>query len=111
WHLRIGRWMVEHGRLPSSDIFTFTATNHIWTDHEYLTEILMWLAYSSLGLTFLVILFGLLTWAGFWLIYLQVRRQPFVFIGVGLPSGPLDGSPICGPRSQTRTFVLSFRQL
>src|SRR5438128_10535621 len=55
WHLRIGRWMVEHGRLPSSDIFTFTATNHVWTDHEYLTEILMWLAYSSLGLTVLVI--------------------------------------------------------
>jgi hypothetical protein len=24
WHIRIGRWMVENGRLPSTDIFTFT---------------------------------------------------------------------------------------
>ena len=111
WHLRIGRWMVEHGRLPSSDIFTFTATNHVWTDHEYLTEILMWLAYSSLGLTFLVILFGLLTWAGFWLIYLQVRRQPFVFIGVGIAIGAIAGSPIWGPRAQMITFFLSCLEL
>ena len=22
WHLRIGRWMLENGRLPSEDIFT-----------------------------------------------------------------------------------------
>jgi len=111
WHLRIGRWMVEHGRLPSSDIFTFTATNHVWTDHEYLTEILMWLAYSSLGLTVLVILFGLLTWAGFWLIYLQVRRQPFVFIGVGIAIGAIAGSPIWGPRAQMITFFLSCLEL
>src|SRR5438094_7524016 len=74
WHLRIGRWMVENGRLPITDIFTFTASSHVWTDHEYLTEILMWLIYANLGLAALVAVFGLLTWAGFWLMYLQVRR-------------------------------------
>src|SRR5947209_3319245 len=37
WHLKIGQWMVQHGQLPSTDIFTFTATGHSWTDHEYLT--------------------------------------------------------------------------
>src|SRR5438034_1047588 len=63
WHLKIGQWMVQHGQLPSTDIFTFTATGHSWTDHEYLTEILMWLTYSTLGLAALCIAFGLLTWA------------------------------------------------
>ena len=111
WHLRIGRWMVDNGRLPSSDIFTFTAAGHVWTDHEYLTEILMWLTYSTLGLTVLVALFGLLTWAGFWLIYLQVRRQPFVFIGVGIAIGAIAGSPIWGPRAQMITFALSCLEL
>src|ERR1700747_1300593 len=24
WHLRVGRWMVENGRLPSTDLFTHT---------------------------------------------------------------------------------------
>ena len=111
WHLRIGRWMVENGRLPSQDIFTFTATSHAWTDHEYLTEILIWLTYSTLGLTALVVAFGLLTWTGFWLIYLQVRRQPFAIVGVGLTIGAIAGAPIWGPRAQMITFALSCLEL
>ena len=111
WHLRIGRWIVENGRLPTTDIFTFTASSHVWTDHEYLTEILMWLIYANLGLAALVAVFGLLTWAGFWLMYLQVRRLPFVFVGLGLAIGALAGSPIWGPRAQMITFALSCLEL
>jgi hypothetical protein len=111
WHLRIGQWMVDNGRLPTNDIFTFTATSHVWTDHEYLTEILMWLTYSRLGLTAVVIAFGLVTWLGFWLMYLQVRRQPFVFIGLGLTIGAVAGAPIWGPRAQMITFALSCLEL
>ena len=99
WHLRIGRWMVENGRLPSHDIFTFTVPDHVWTDHEYLTEILMWQTYSKLGVAALCIAFGLITWSGFWLIYRQVRRQPFVIVGLGLAIGAIAGAPIWGPRS------------
>ena len=111
WHLRVGRWMVENGRLPAQDLFTYTVSGHVWTDHEYLTEVLMWLTYSSLGLAVLSIAFGLLTWAGFWLIYLQVRRQPFVFIGLGLAIGAVAGAPIWGPRAQMITFALSCLEL
>ncbi len=111
WHLRIGHWMVENGRLPSTDIFTYTVPSHVWTDHEYLTEILMWLTYSKLGIAALCVAFGLLTWAGFWLIYAQVRRQPFVIVGVGLAIGAIAGSPIWGPRAQMITFALSCLEL
>ena len=111
WHLRIGRWMVENGRLPSTDLFTYTASGHVWTDHEYLTEVLMWLTYSAFGMATLVILFGLLTWAGFWLIYMQVRRQPFVFVGIGIAVAAIAGAPIWGPRAQMITFALSCLEL
>jgi hypothetical protein len=111
WHLRIGRWMVENGRLPASDIFTFTATGHVWTDHEYLTEILMWLTYSTFGLPALLVAFGLVTWAGFWFMFQQVRRQPFVFAGLGLTIGAVAGAPIWGPRAQMITFALSGLEL
>jgi len=111
WHLRIGRWMVENGRLPSTDIFTFTVPAHVWTDHEYLTEILMWLVYSTAGLAVLCVLFGLLTWGGYWLIYRQVRQQPYVIVGVGLAIGAIAGSPIWGPRAQMITFALSCVEL
>ena len=111
WHIRIGRWIVDNGRLPSQDIFTFTATSHAWTDHEYLTEVLMWLTYSAAGLTVLCIAFGLLTWAGFWLIFMQVRRQPFVIVGVGVTIAAIAGTPIWGPRAQMITFTLSCLEL
>ncbi|MEA2628723.1 MAG: hypothetical protein QOJ10_1183 [Chloroflexota bacterium] len=111
WHLRIGRWMVENGRLPSHDLFTFTVPDHLWTDHEYLTEVLMWLVYSATGAVGIAIAFGLVTWAGFWLIYRQVRRQPFVIVGLGLALGALAGWPIWGPRAQMITFAFSCLQL
>ena len=111
WHLRIGRWMAENGRLPSTDLFTYTVPSHVWTDHEYLTEILMWLLYSTFGIAVLCIAFGLLTWAGFWLIYLQVRRQPFVLVGVGLTVAAIAGSPIWGPRAQMITFAFTCLEL
>lgn len=111
WHLRIGRWMADNGMLPKTDIFTYTVPTHVWTDHEYLTEILMWLVYSTFGIAVLCIAFGLLTWAGFWLIYLQVRRQPFVLVGIGLTIAAIAGSPIWGPRAQMITFALSCLEL
>ena len=111
WHLRIGRWMAENGRLPSTDLFTFTAPDHVWTDHEYLTEVLMWLVYSKLGAVGISVAFGLVTWAGFLFIYRQVRRQPFVIAGLGIFIGAVAGDPIWGPRAQMITFALSCLEL
>jgi hypothetical protein len=111
WHIRIGRWMVDNHRLPSTDIFTYTVPNHVWTDHEYLTEILMWLVYSSAGTVGIAIAFGVITWLGFWLMYRQVRRQPFVIVGVGLALAAIAGNPIWGPRAQMITFALTCLEL
>jgi len=111
WHIRIGRWMVDNGRLPSTDIFTYTVPNHVWTDHEYLTEILMWLVYSRMGALGISVFFGLVTYAGFYLMYRQVRRQPFVIAGMGLALGAVAGAPIWGPRAQMITFALTCLEL
>ena len=111
WHIRIGRWMVENGRLPSTDIFTYTVPSHAWTDHEYLTEVLMWLVYSNTGALGISLFFGLITFAGFCLMYRQVRRQPFVIVGLGLALGAIAGAPIWGPRAQMITFALTCLEL
>jgi hypothetical protein len=111
WHVRIGRWMVDNGRLPSTDIFTFTVPGHVWTDHEYLTEILMWLVYNAAGPVGLSLAFGLLTWGAFWILYRQVSRQPWVIVAVGLAIGAVAGSPIWGPRAQMITFFLTCLEL
>jgi hypothetical protein len=111
WHIRIGQWMVENGHLPSTDVFTYTAQGHIWTDHEYLTEVLMWLIYSKVGAFGISVFFGLITYAGFYVMYRQVRRRPFVIVALGLALGAVAGAPIWGPRAQMITFALTCLEL
>lgn len=103
--------MLDNGRLPSVDLYTFTVPTHVWTDHEYLTEILMWLVYQSTGVIGLSLAFGLLTWAAFLVMYRQVRRQPWVIVGLGMAIGAIAGSPIWGPRAQMITFFLTCLEL
>ena len=112
WHLRIGQWMLQNG-LPRHDIFTYTVPGHTWTDHEYLTEIAMALIQGWGGLLAISIAFGLLTWAGFWLIFLSARAQraPYVIAALGIVLGALAGSPIWGPRAQMITFFMACLQL
>ena len=107
WHLRIGQWMLSHG-LPRTDIFTYTVPGHRWTDHEYLTEIAMAWVHGWGGLLAISVGFGLLTWAGFWLLFATARasREPYVIAGLGLVLGALAGAPIWGPRAQMITFFL-----
>src|SRR5207237_111913 len=107
WHIRIGQWMAENGRLPSTDIFTFTVASHTWTDHEYLTEIAMWTIYRAAGTAGIAVAFGIVTWAAFVILYRHVRRQPFLIVGLGLGLAALAGYPIWGPRAQMITFALT----
>lgn len=86
---------------------------HVWTDHEYLTEILMWLAYRAGGAPAVSLGFGLLTWLGFLLLHRTSApsRPPFVIAGSGLALGALAGAPIWGPRAQMITFLFACLEL
>jgi hypothetical protein len=116
WHITTGRWIVEHSSLPHHDLFTFTARNHVWTDHEYLTEIVMWLVFHAGGLIGISVLFGLVTLAGFVVLYLSSRGSraqpsPYVIVGLAIALGAMAGAPIWGPRAQMITFFLACLEL
>ncbi len=113
WHIATGRWIVEHGALPSSDLFTYTVPGHAWTDHEYLTEILMWLIYSHGGFAAISLFFAVITWAAFLVLYRTADggRRPYVVAGLGLALAALAGGPIWGPRAQMITFLFSAVEL
>jgi hypothetical protein len=61
WHLASGAWMLEHGRVPHVDPFSFTHGGQPWVAHEWLSEILMTLVFRAAGWTGIVLAFGLLT--------------------------------------------------
>src|SRR5262249_51929028 len=107
-HSATGRWIVEHGRLPPHDLFTYTVPGHAWVNHEYLTEALLWPLQRWLGLAGVSVAFGLLTWLGLLLVLAACRpgRRPYAIAGVALALAALAGAPIWGARPQMVTFAL-----
>jgi hypothetical protein len=108
WHVRTGQYILAHG-LQSHDLYTFTVPGHVWTDHEWLTEVLMAWVYGWGGMPAISIGFGLLTWAGLLLLARSARAGsgPYVVVGLGLALAVAAGGPIWGPRAQMITFFLT----
>jgi len=49
WHLAAGRWILENGRIPSTDPFSYTMAGKPWVAFEWGSEIIYWSAYRLAG--------------------------------------------------------------
>lgn len=49
WHLETGRWILAEGRLPDGDIFSHSFAGAPWALHEWLAQVLLFLAYDLGG--------------------------------------------------------------
>ncbi|HJV00215.1 MAG TPA: hypothetical protein VJ752_06665 [Burkholderiaceae bacterium] len=49
WHLTAGQWMWDHLAVPHADPFSATMPGTPWVAHEWLSEVLMALAYQGAG--------------------------------------------------------------
>ena len=56
WQLATGRWIVQHGRIPFTDVFSYTAFGTGWI-YPVLSQVLLYLSYVTGG-------YGLLSWLG-----------------------------------------------
>jgi hypothetical protein len=56
WHLKIGELIWSTHSLPHADAYSFTAANHPWIAHEWLSEVLIYGAYRAGGYS------GLMVW-------------------------------------------------
>jgi hypothetical protein len=41
WHLASGAWILDHGAVPTTDPFSFTAEGREWIDHEWLFQLVI----------------------------------------------------------------------
>lgn len=46
WHLKTGRYIAQHG-LPQNDIYTYTAKDFPWYNHEWLAQLAMWRVFQA----------------------------------------------------------------
>jgi hypothetical protein len=108
WHIVTARWILDHHALPAHDLYTYTVPTHQWTDHEWLSELLMY-GLGKIGGQLAVSLgFGAITWAGFWFILRRTALRPtqFVAVAAALALGAVAGVAVWGPRPQMITFAL-----
>jgi hypothetical protein len=82
WHVTTGRLIMESGRVPTTDPFSFTWLGQPWTAHEWLGEVLIYLGVTGLGAGLAAFLFGAVAAGGPLLVGAALRR-------IGLRTGPV----------------------
>lgn len=80
-HVATGRWIVAHGAIPRVDPFSYTFAGQPWTAHEWLSEVLMALAYRAAGWSGVALLTGAAAAAA---IFVMARRAARDLSGVAL---------------------------
>ena len=49
WHIAVGNWMLAHGTVPTVDTFSFTFAGQPWIAKEWLSQLLMSVAFKLGG--------------------------------------------------------------
>lgn len=62
WHLKAGEWIFLHHTVPYTEMWSWTASGAPWVAHEWLSELIFYLAHRVAGLQGLVLV-GALTLA------------------------------------------------
>ncbi|HUO85417.1 MAG TPA: hypothetical protein VM534_09920, partial [Thermoanaerobaculia bacterium] len=54
WHIASGRWMIEHGEIPKTDSFSYTALGEQWVVDAWLSDLIYALWSRAFGMASLV---------------------------------------------------------
>lgn len=60
WHIRTGQWILENGRVPREDLFSFSKPDAAWFAWEWLADVLFALLHQWGGLALLTFFCGFL---------------------------------------------------
>ena len=80
WHIAAGEWIVAHGKIPTTDPFSYTVTGHAWVVTEWLADVFLGLAYRIGGYSGVATLVAAAIMAlhGILFFYLRSRAGPVV---------------------------------
>jgi len=87
WHIRTGQWIMEHGRVPDHDIFSFSKPGQPWFAWEWLWDVVFGWLHQKAGLAAVAVASMILLSFTFALLFRLTRRacpNPFIAIGVTL---------------------------
>ena len=73
-HVRTGLWILQHQSVPQTDIFSNSVRGAPWTAHEWLSEVLLSIAFNSGGWAGVLALTGICAGAAAYLLSRTVSR-------------------------------------
>lgn len=117
WHLRTGALILAEGRIPTRDLFTYTAAGRPWVSHEWLCEVLFHGIDRLGGIDLLVLFKALLAGLalGLGAVAGMIRVPPGRSGGPALSLGRLPAAalglllaaPLMAPRAFVRPHMLT----
>ncbi|MGI8840415.1 MAG: hypothetical protein ACR2F8_06510 [Caulobacteraceae bacterium] len=75
WHVAAGRWILAHRAVPLVDPFSYTALGRPWVAHEWLSEVLMALAWRAAGWSGVMVLIAAAAATSLALVTAELRRS------------------------------------
>lgn len=104
WHVATGRWILAHRAVPLTDPFSYTALGRPWVAHEWLSEVLMALAWRGAGWSGVMALTGAAAATALALVAAELRRSLgtlSVIVALGL------GAMVLAPHLLARPHILA----
>ncbi|MBA3976052.1 MAG: hypothetical protein C0504_17740 [Candidatus Solibacter sp.] len=92
WHMRVGQWVLEHGRVPTQDFFSFSKPGEAWFAWEWLSDVIYAVLHGWMGLKGMVWLTAALFMGLAGIMLLRVGRAganvflavPLTMVGIGV---------------------------
>lgn len=106
WHLRTGQLILETHKIPHTDPYSFTKYGSPWTDHEWLSQVLLYSTYRLAGWGGLIVEFAAIMAAAFGMVFLRSPGRPYV-AGAITAWGAVASIPSWGVRPQMLTLLLA----
>jgi hypothetical protein len=106
WHLSTGRYILQNHAVPHADPFSAMIAGKPWTVHEWLSGVIFYFAYSTIGSAGLLLLTAFVLALAFWFAYAR-SRAPLFAGTLSLALGVWATSPIFSVRPQVFSYLLA----
>ena len=106
WHLRTGELIVHNHAVFHADPYSFTKFGRPWVNHEWLSDILIFTIYRTMGWPGLIAIFAAITSATFMLVFLVCADGPY-WAAAFTVWAAIASAPAWGVRPQAISLLLA----
>ncbi len=97
WHFMAGNYIVHHW-IPATDVFTYTAKDFPWINHEWLNDVLVYFLYGIGGQALIAVIWACAGTAALWLVGRRYAASVVVLAAVAI-------APFAGVRPLVWTLL------